>query len=247
MSGQPTPPRIVEAFAKNATVCTPAAPVPGGKTSPFPAPTQTGVTPGAASLFDGFPPLNMTDPLSGGVPPFGVDMNGILYLLSSWVAFLGAGQLPLYDATLQTAMSGYAQGAVLQQAADATATWTSSTAANVTDPDTGGAGWISSKPLFATVTPTAGAHNNVVLPGPSDYVLAVDTTAGASDWTGIVAQRDGQRLTFVVTGANNFTLDSLNAGSTTANRIQVPTDISLVTNQSFTIQYSTGLTKWVQA
>lgn len=244
MSGQPTPPRIVEAFAKNATACTPASPVAGGKTSPFPAAAPA--TPGAASLDTGFPASNMTDPLAGGIPPWGVDVNGILYLLSSWVAFLAAGQLPGYDATLQTAMTGYAQGAVLQQASDPTATWISSTAANVTDPDTGGAGWISSKPLYSSIVATSGAHNNVVLPGPSDYVLDFDTTAGAASYSGFVAQRDGQRLTISCTGANNLTLTAL-AGSTAGNQLRLPTDLSLVQNQTATIQYSAGAGKWVLA
>jgi len=246
MSGQPTPPLLVEAFAKNATTCTPAAPVPGGKTAPFPSTSQIGVTNGAASLVDGFPPLTMTALTSGGTPPFGVDMNGILYLLSSHIAALQAGQWYGWSSTLETAMGGYAQGAIVQQAADLNAFWISTTAGNTTDPDTGGAGWMSTKPLYNSSAPTAGAHNNVALPGPSDYFLDVDTTAGNLSYTGLVAQRDMQRVTITNTGANLLTLSAL-TGSTSGNQFRLPTDLALVQNQSVSLQYVTAVTKWVVA
>lgn len=246
MSGQAQPPRLVEPFAKNATTCTPAAPVAGGRTFPFPQPSQVGITNGAASLDDGFTAQNMTDPSAGGVPPFGVDMNGILFYLSSWVAYLAAGQLPQYDATLQTAMGGYAIGSVLSQAADPFETWTSVVDANASDPDTGGAGWVSSKPLYSAVALTG--SNDVVLPGVSDYVIAVTTTAGAVTYSGFVAQRDGQRITFinVGTGTNLLTLSAL-TGSAAGNQIRAASDINAVVNQSFSIQYSTGAGKWILA
>lgn len=244
MAGQPTPPIIVEAFALNAPTCTPAAPVAGGKTAPFPSASQIAVTPGAASLNDGFPPLTMTLESIGGVPPFGVDMNGILYVLSAWAAFLGAGQLPQYSATLQTAMTGYAQGAVLAKAAAPWQTWTSIVSGNVTDPDTGGAGWVSSTPLYSSAA--LSGSNNVVLPGPSDYVIDVDTTAGPKSYTGFVAQRDGQKITFrnVGTGTNLLTLQALNGGSSAANQIFGSADISAVLHDSITIQYSSGAGQW---
>src|SRR5271170_632129 len=160
MTGQAQPPRLLEPFAKNATECTPEEPVAGGKTVPFPQPSQISVLSGAASLDDGFVPLNMTDPTSGGVPPFGVDMNGILFYISSWAAYFAAGQLPQYDATLQTFMAGYAVGSVLSKAAAPWETWTSIVDGNMTDPDTGGVGWVSSSPLYSAVALTG--TNDVV-------------------------------------------------------------------------------------
>jgi hypothetical protein len=139
MSGQPTPPRLVEAFAVNAGF--------GYITFPFPAASQISTTPGAASLEDGFPPLCFLDPADGGVLPSGADFNGILNLISSWAAFLGAGQIPAYDATLQAAMGGYKIGARVAQATNTNAVWISTVDANVTNPDTGGAGWLSSVPF----------------------------------------------------------------------------------------------------
>ena len=246
MSGQPTPPRIIEAFAKNAPTCNPSAPIAGGKTAPFPATSQIGIIDGAASLVDGFVPLNMTDPTSGGIPPFGVDMNGILFVVSSWAAFLGAGQAPQYDATLQTAMGGYSKGSRLSKAADPSQFWISAVDANMTDPDTGGANWISSVPLYATSAPTAGTHNDVVLPGISDYVLDVDVSAGNINFSGMVAQRDGQRVAIsAVNAANLLQFLALNVGSAAANRFRAPADLAAVQNQTYVWQYSAGASLWI--
>lgn len=249
MAGQAQPPRLVEPFAKNATTCTPAAPVAGGRTFPFPTPSQVGVTNGAASLDDGFTAANMTDPAAGGIPPFGVDMNGILFYLSSWAAYLAAGQLPFYDATLQTAMSGYAQGTVLAQAAAPWETWTSIVAGNVTDPDTGGAGWVSSTPLNTTSAPTAGTHNDVALSTPSDEIHDVSTAAGNIVTTGFIPNRNGQRLTITKTSAdtNTYTLSSL-TGSAAGHQIRIPSGGILLARQydNVTIEFNSTVNAWVQ-
>lgn len=242
MPGQPTPPRIVEAFAINA----------GGAfiTAPFPVASQIGVTPGAASLNDGFVPLNMTPIAGGGIPPFGKDMNGILFLISSWTAFIAAGQLPVFDGTLAADMSGYAIGAETQQAADPTARWINTLNGNASDPDTGTPGtaaWASSKPLQDTVT--AGG-NDIVLPGPSDYVYDVDATAGAINITGFVHQRDGQRLTIrkIDSSGNAVTLASL-TGSAAGNQLEIVAGgISLpLQYMAVTIMFNSSVGKWVQA
>lgn len=248
-SGQALPPRLLEPFAKNATNCSPAAPVAGGKTYPFPQASQISVTGGAASLDDGFVPLNMTSPAAGGIPPFGVDMNGILFYLSSWVAYLAAGQLPFYDATLQTFMSGYAIGTVLAQAASPYETWTSIVDGNMTDPDTGGAGWVSSVPLNETLAPAAGTTNDIALANGSDQILDVNTGAGNSTLTGFIPKRDGQRLTVTKTSsdANTCTLASL-TGSAAGHQIRCPAGGILLARQYdyVTIQFNATVNAWVQ-
>lgn len=240
----PVPVKMVEPFALNA----PTDGSPGSKTAPFPVPSQIPLgSPGNASLNDGFTPLNMTPLTQGGLPMSGPDLNGILYLLSTTIAALNAGMVFLpYDAVFQTAIGGYPQGAVLQQAANPLATWTSTTAANMTDPDTGGAGWVSSSttPLYASVAPAAGTENNLVLPGPSDYVYDVDTTAGNLTITGMVAQRDGQIMYVTNTGANLLTFASL-SGSSAGNQFRIPADLSAVQNQTYTFHYSQGAGKWI--
>lgn len=244
MSGQPTPPRIVEPFAKNAPDCDPSAPIKGGKTNPFPATSQINIVDGAASLADGFVPLNMTLQTEGGIPPFGVDMNGALFLLSSWIAYAAAGQLPVYDATLQTAMGGYAIGARIQQAVNTAALWVSLVDGNVTDPDTGGAGWLSSVPLYSAAA--LPGTDDIVLPGVSDYVIAVDTSGGARTMTGFVAQRPWQKVTLLANGANGIQYNPL-TGSAANNQIQLSTGgVLILGGDSITFQYVPTLNKWVQ-
>jgi hypothetical protein len=213
--GQPVPTPLVEAFAIDAGA--------GYITNPFPVPSQIGITPGAASLHDGFPPQTFLPTGSGGVPPFGADFNGILYLLSQHIAALNAGQPYLWSSALSSAMGGYAVGAVVQQLADPNAFWINTVAGNTANPDTasplGSVGWWSTKPLNVVVT---SGGNDIVLAGASDYIYDVNATGGAINITGFVPQRDGQRLTVrkVDSSANAVTLQSL-TGSASGHQLQI--------------------------
>lgn len=229
----PVPAPITEAFG--------ASQVPPYLTTPIP---KTTGAPGIASFDLGFPALTMTAPTSGGLPPSGADLNGILYMLSAYCAALQAGQMPpAYSSGVSTAIGGYAIGAVLAKANGA-GLWLNTTAANTTNPDTGGAGWYSvGAGLHATVAPTAGPHADVVLPGVFDYFYDVDTTAGAITLNGFVAQTDGQRLTISNTGANPLTLGAL--AGTSANQVRASSDTTLLQNDSQTIQYSKAIGKWI--
>lgn len=126
----PTPTKIVDAFGHNA--------------GPdfINAIPETTATPGAASWDQGFPPLTMTAPAAGGIPPFGQDMNGVLNQVTGLLAAFSAGQLQAYDSAYATAISGYALGAAVSMA-DGSGLWLNVTAANATNPDTGGAGWLA--------------------------------------------------------------------------------------------------------
>lgn len=233
---------MVEPFALNA----PVGNVVGGKTVPFPVPTQLPGAPGAASLNDGFTRANMSPLGGGGIQMSGPDLNGILYLITTTIAAVNAGQLVLpYDAAYQAAIGGYAIGSMLMQAADATAYWLSAVDGNVTDPDTGGAGWISSKPLHAVVVAAAGTTHDQALPGASDFVLDIDTTAGAATFDSVIAQRDGQRAIICCAGANLLTVGG--AGGTASNRIRQSAPINLAQNDSFPIQYVAAISRWVAA
>lgn len=83
----------------------------GGKNT---IPTAASTTPGAASLTEGFPPVTRTPLVAGGVPPSGLDMNGILNLLSQHVLFVEGGGQYRFDAALVSAQGGYPIGTVLQ-------------------------------------------------------------------------------------------------------------------------------------
>ena len=109
-------------------------------TLPIPVPSQTGVAANHASFTDGFPPSTMTPEASGGLPPFGQEVNGILYMLSANIAALAAGSLPSYNAARSSAIGGYQVGAIVRNTAS-DGYWLSTVNNNTTNPDSGGAGW----------------------------------------------------------------------------------------------------------
>lgn len=111
-----------------------------GTKNTIPVESQIGVTPGAASFTDGFPPLTMTPLAAGGVPPQGADFNGILNFLSDASRWTQAGGGYTYDAAFAAAVGGYPKGALLARA-DGAGYWLSTVNNNTTDPDSGGAGW----------------------------------------------------------------------------------------------------------
>jgi len=129
-----------------------------------------GVTPGAASLPDGFPPLTRTPLAAGGVPPSGLDMNGILYLLSAIARWKHAGGGDPYDSTFanNTNVGGYPKGARVLRS-DGLGYWLNTADDNVTDPESSGAaaaGWVPDMTSGATsITMTS---SNVTL-APLQY------------------------------------------------------------------------------
>lgn len=237
---QAAPIKLIEPFAKNA----PSTQTPGGKTNPFPVTSQIPLgAPGNASLDDGFTPLNMTALINGGIPPRGSDMNGILYLYGTLIAAVSAGQLIYpYDGTYATAISGYAAGAQVQDAISPTLRWTAK-AASPRDPAIHPEDWISNIPLSSPSAPTAGAHADNVLPGPSDFYLEV-TGVGAVTLNGFVPQRDGQRLVISNLSASALVIGAL--AGTAANQVRMSSSITLLQNDSLTIQYNGTVQKWVQ-
>lgn len=245
MSGVPVPVNIVvKPFGAAAIALAPTDP--GGVTLPIPIPDQTGITPGRASFDTGFAPITMVDPESqGGVNPFGQDMNGILYTMTAYDALMQAGQIVNFSAAAAAAFVGYAVGAKLASATVPGRVWVNVLDGNTNDPDAVDTGWAAEDPLTAASAPAAGTINNLVLPGASDYALDIDTSAGPVDITGFVAQRNGQKIYLSNTGADLLQVLAENAGSTAANRVRAATDLALVQNQTLTIQWFSGLSRWL--
>ncbi len=241
MSGVSTPPRIVKPFGATA--------VPPYITAVIPVAAP--ITPGLASYDTGFPPLNMMDPSSGGIPPSGADMNGILYALSAWCAALQAGQLAIYDATAATAFGGYKVGAMLRSASTAGLYWFNTLDGNTADPDVTPTNWIGWRPTggnYLAVTAAAGVTNNVAPTGfnGSTLTMDVDPSAGDATWTGLLAGSEGQRL--VMTNVNatySLTLVAASGSSTAANRFRCVSDILLLPGLTIQAQYSVGAGKWI--
>lgn len=119
-----------------------------GSYNTIPAASQISITPGAASLTDGFPPLTRTPLAAGGVPPFGEDMNGILRWLSQVAQQFQAGGLMPYNSAFATAIGGYPKGALVRKAAG-TGYWQCTADSNMTDPDGGSPANWSNVPLLA--------------------------------------------------------------------------------------------------
>ena len=109
---------------------------------PIPVPSQVSVQAGAASLTDGFPPINFNPVAAGGIPPFGKDFNGIINQMTAWLRWTQAGGAIPYDATFQTAIGGYPNGAIIASATTPGLVWTSTVDNNLTNPDAAGVGWV---------------------------------------------------------------------------------------------------------
>ncbi|HEY1441396.1 MAG TPA: hypothetical protein VGF65_11270 [Mycobacterium sp.] len=135
-----------------------------------PQASQIGITDGAASFADGFPPLNFQPISSGGIPPFGQDMNGLQNQITAWLRWQAAGGPVWYDSAFQSAIGGYPTGAKVMSGTTANLLWVSQTDNNLTNPDASGAGW--TVPTFADpglagiiVTGPGGSGANLRLTG----------------------------------------------------------------------------------
>lgn len=131
-----------------------------GYINPIPVASQIPVTPGAASYTDGFVPVNFQPIASGGVPPFGKDMNGIFNALSVANRWSQAGGRYYFDATFSTAVTGYPKGATLNRT-DNLGAWISTVDNNTTDPNSiSSAGWVPvrANAVAVSIAVSAGAN-----------------------------------------------------------------------------------------
>lgn len=71
---------------------------------------QAGQDPEDATYQEGFPPVTMLNEDAGGLPPKGLDFNGIFYELSSPIAHYCRGDRIQFDADYAAAIGGYAKG-----------------------------------------------------------------------------------------------------------------------------------------
>lgn len=236
------PPVVAEAFAIN------------GDRNVIPVPSQIGVTPGAASYNDGFPPLTMTSPSAGGIPPDGKDMNGILFMISAHVAWLQAGGCYTFSDDVVTVAGGYRIGAILQSAVTPTTFFLNMVNDNTNDPDATPTGWLTYSPVSA---PTDLQATTLAAGTTSDLPLALGTgfldlnpSAGAADLTGIATTNvtDGQFLVITnVNASNAVTLKAFDTGSQPTARFRAPADFTLLQYNSVTFRFSSVIGMWTLA
>lgn len=144
----------------------------GGK-NVVPESSQLPDSPGAASYTDGFPPQTRTPIAAGGIPPSGLDMNGVLFDATGAARWGAAGGGYVYDSVFanDANVGGYPAGARIQRA-DGLGYWLNTTDNNTTDPESivvgeaATAGWVPDLTSgFALITMT---NANVTLT-PAQY------------------------------------------------------------------------------
>lgn len=186
----------------------------GNVTVPFPTTPQVG---GLASMPTGFTAVNFTPVGSGGIPPWGKDMNGILQLLTAWAQWLKAGGPITYDGTFQSAVTGYMNGSIVQSAVTPGLYWRSSVDNNTSNPDTGGAGW--ARWPFPIPIPIADGGTNNAGPFTTGAVIFADGTRLQQDATHLFYNNSAVRLG-VGTNAPSATLDVRGTGIFTSAGVQ---------------------------
>jgi len=239
----PSPSIFLKAFANAAA----------GANITFPIPPDPTVTPGAASLELGFPPITMVDPVSqAGIPPFGQDFNGIFKQITAYLVWLQSGGGFFFSQDFVDENGGYMEGAVLQSATDKTRFWISTADDNETDPDDPGTAedWIpvGSGQGYLTVAVPAGTSHDLDPAGygPSTDVIDIDISAGNATVTGLKAGYNGQRIVATpVNGPGNLLTLAALTGSDPANQFRVPADMIFPNNNSIQLQYSTGVGCWI--
>lgn len=236
------PVTIVKPFGANAVD-------PAYITLPIPVTSQIGIVNGNASFDDGFPPLTMADPATeGGVLPAGQEMNGILYMLSSYCAFWQGGGSPVWNADFVAANTGYFVGAILRSLLVPGKFWYNTTGNNAADPDDDPTGWLSFTVFSSPVTTKnettiAGVQANPNVTGMGFY--RINTAAGAIQFNGFLQGFIGQTITVTNLGPSNITFNAL-AGISPANeRFRLPSNVVITTNMSYTFRYNGS--EWVPA
>jgi hypothetical protein len=179
----------------------------------------------------------MTPIVTGGGDPYGQDMNGILYAITANLSALTGGQLYQYNVTWATANSGYALGAVLQQAANPVGMWVNLLSGNTANPDTGGANWLAYPPysvktpaeIAAGVTPVNYAYpplwvdryGNNTTPGTTDMTAAINAAlavagqaVGTSQGAAIYFINSTYLISSTITGPNRVRFIGMNKRGT---------------------------------
>ena len=153
----------------------------------IPVASQIGITDGAASMTDGYPPITRLPYGGGGIGPSGLDTNGVLYSLSSLIRWNAAGASYPYDSAFATDanVGGYPKGSMVLRS-DSLGFWINKTDNNETNPETSGAkaaGWV---------------------PGPTTGLAAVTMTNANVTLTELQYGQPGVVITGLLTGSLNL-------------------------------------------
>lgn len=217
-----------------------------GNKNDIPVASQIGITAGAASLTDGFPPLTMTPVAAGGVPPSGLDMNGILYEMSNILRWANAGGGYAYDSTFanDSHVGGYPKGARVMRS-DGMGYWFNTVENNTTDPEAAGAaaaGWVPDYQAGATsvamsgssvtLTPAQYGKPLIIITGALSANLNLIFPALTQSWTVINNTTGGYSITAKTSGGSGITLGTISqiVGDGTNIYPANPDSVQIVTN-----------------
>lgn len=193
-----------------------------------------------ASYEAGFPPITMIPTEANGIPPRGVDFNGILYVISSNIQNWNAGVQMKFNSDFCTAIGGYPRGAVLQ-ANDNNASYVSAIDNNTGDfnsnPELIGTDWL----LYG------GGGNSIrfAVAGGSSDIITVTYENPVTELT------DGMIVCFQATAANVTTTPSFNPDGLGAVTIvkgaNQPLSEGDISGEGYLaiLQYSATWSKWV--
>ncbi|MGF7229720.1 MAG: tail fiber domain-containing protein [Candidatus Saccharibacteria bacterium] len=170
-------------------------------------PLTTNPTTGGASYQTGFTSVNMEPIASGGVPPYGADVNGLFQNQTKAQIWQQAGYMYPFDATFagNANIGGYPAGSVLMMGSGK-GVWLNQSDNNTTSPDTtGSVGWLG---MAAAGTSTITTTGGTTTPDPS--VLGVTTliVTGAltSNATLVLPLTGGARWIVVNNTTGSYTL-----------------------------------------
>ncbi|CAI1773314.1 Uncharacterised protein [Serratia fonticola] len=145
--------------------------------------------PGAASYTDGFPPLTRLALSAGGIPPSGFDFNGVLNDITSAIRWANAGMGYTYDSAFSTAVSGYPKGAKLTKLS-LDGVWLNTIEGNVSNPDTGGSGWVDMT-AGRLINVRTFVATSIYTPTPGTKYVVVEVVGGGGAGGGAAATGAG--------------------------------------------------------
>ena len=185
----------------------------------IPDASQIGITNGAASWTDGFPPLCFTPYASGGLPPNGLDMNGVFYTLSAINLWNVAGGVYPWDSSFSSNsyVGGYPLGSHVASS-DLLGQWVSQAENNTSNPETYTGGAQSWFPGDATQVSIAVSNANITLTAlQANKSTIVLTGALTSNIIITVPEFPGKKWTFICeyTNASNHAISIVTAASST--------------------------------
>jgi hypothetical protein len=185
-------------------------------------PNTPDATPGHASYDLGFPPLTRTPIEQGGIPPSGLDMNGVGFEITAHTAWVNAGGQYTFDVALAAFTGGYALGAVIQSD-DGLSSYRSMVANNTdnfnTTPSVIGVTWepyagravngaittvtVAASPVTLTASQSSAAIINVTGTLTANVILTLAPQTAPRSW----------RITNSTTGAFGLTVRIMGAGA----------------------------------